>query len=68
MCFYHANEGCHKVAADLLQNCGKHLAVLWEKGLYKAKHMHAQALRDVAVLKCRHPEHTRCLKIYPTCM
>ena len=52
VCFYHANEVCHKVAADLLQTCSKRLGVLWEKGLYKAKNMHAQALRDVAVLKC----------------
>ena len=37
VCFYHADEVCHKVAADLLQNCGKHLAVLWEKGLTKLK-------------------------------
>ena len=65
VCFYHANEVCHNVAADLLQNCGKHLAVLWEKGLYKAKNMHVQAHRDVAVLNCGHPEHTRHLKIYP---
>ena len=64
VCFCHANEVCHKVAADLLQNCGKHLTVLGEKGLYKAKNMHVQALRDVVVLKCGHPEHLRHLKIY----